>query len=173
MDFSKIYKKLPKRIRQSDSLTYYAVNFSTHFHNFFKSKKEEKDPFLNFLFKSTNLKADGNFRNVQLLALELLKFIDNVCKKYNLEYFIIYGSLLGAVRHGGFIPWDDDLDIMMMRKDYNQLIEVLPYEINENDYLKHNLGLTLLNNIDDNYFEDTIHILDEDYISHFLANDSE
>jgi len=173
MDFSKFYKKLPKRIRQSDSLTYYAVNFSTKFHNFFKSKNEEKDPFLNFLFKSTNLKAEGNFRNVQLLALELLKFIDNVCKKYDLQYFIIYGSLLGAVRHGGFIPWDDDLDIMMMRKDYNKLIEILPYEINKNEYLKHNLGLTLLNNINDNYFEDTNHILDEDYINHFLANDSE
>lgn len=172
MDFSSIYKKLPKKIRQSDNLTYYAVSFSTSFHKLFKST-EEKDPFLNFLFKSTNLRAEGNFRNVQLLALELLKFVDNVCKKYDLKYFLIYGSLLGAVRHGGFIPWDDDLDIMMMRNDYNKLIEVLPYEINKNDFLKHNLGLTLLNNINDNYFDDTNHILDEKYINHFLSDDSE
>ena len=173
MDFSKIYKKLPKKIRRSDSLTYYAVNFSTRLHKLSKSNREDTNPFLNFLFKSTNLKADGNFRNVQLLALELLKFIDNVCKKYDLKYFLIYGSLLGAVRHGGFIPWDDDLDIMMMRKDYNKLIEVLPYEINKNDYLKKNIGLTLLDNINDNYFDNTNHILDKDYVDHFLANDSE
>ena len=173
MDFSRIYKKLPKRIRRSDYLTYHAVNISSFFHKLFKSKNDEKDPFLNFLFKSTNLKADGNFRKVQLLALELLKFIDNVCKKYDITYFLIYGSLLGAIRHGGFIPWDDDLDIMMMRKDYNKLIEVLPYEINKNDYLKENIGLTLLDNINDNYFDDTNHILDESYVNHFLANDSE
>lgn len=173
MDFSKLYNMLPKKIRKSEFFTYHALNFATGFHKFFESKTEEPDPFINFLFKSTNLKADGNFRNVQLLALELLKFIDNVCKKYDLNYFLIYGSLLGAVRHGGFIPWDDDLDIVMMRKDYNKLIEVLPNEINKNDYLRHNIGLTLLNNINDNYFEDTIDILDEDYINHFLSNDSE
>ena len=57
MDFSKIYKKLPKRIRQSDSLTYYAVNFSTHFHNFFKSKKEEKDPFFKFFIQINKFKS--------------------------------------------------------------------------------------------------------------------
>ena len=89
MDFSKFYKMLPKKIRKSEFFTYHAMNFATNFHNFFKSKNEEPDHFINFLFKSTNLKADGNFRNVQLLALELLKFIDNVCKKYDLNYFLI------------------------------------------------------------------------------------
>lgn len=57
-------------------------------------------------------------RNIQL---NLLKEIHNICLKENLSYFMAYGSLLGAVRHRGFIPWDDDIDICMLRKDYEHL----------------------------------------------------
>ncbi len=52
---------------------------------------------------------------------EILDVIHEICKKNNLKYSLAYGTLLGAVRHGGFIPWDDDIDIMMPRKDYEQL----------------------------------------------------
>lgn len=58
------------------------------------------------------------------IELESLDEIDRICKKYNLRYTLAYGTLLGAVRHGGFIPWDDDLDIMMPRDDYNKLLEI-------------------------------------------------
>ena len=55
---------------------------------------------------------DGSsLRNHQLRMLEMLKYIDGVCKKHNISYWLSSGTLLGAVRHGGFIPWDDDLDI--------------------------------------------------------------
>lgn len=61
--------------------------------------------------------------------IEILEIIDNICQKYHLQYFADYGTLLGAVRHQGFIPWDDDIDITLKRKDYNTLISVLPKEL--------------------------------------------
>lgn len=50
-------------------------------------------------------------RKLQLKILDIVKDIDDVCKKNNIEYYILYGSALGAIRHKGFIPWDDDFDI--------------------------------------------------------------
>ena len=54
--------------------------------------------------------------------LEILKAVTDVCDRLGTEYFIVQGTLLGAVRHGGFIPWDDDVDIGMMRPDYDRFI---------------------------------------------------
>lgn len=66
--------------------------------------------------------ATYDIRPLQLKILETLLIIDDVCQRYNLRYYIIAGTLLGAVRHKGFIPWDDDLDIAMPRSDYDKLI---------------------------------------------------
>lgn len=60
-------------------------------------------------------------REIQNETLEIMKVIDKICKENNYRYVLYYGTLIGAIRHKGFIPWDDDLDILMPRRDYNQL----------------------------------------------------
>ena len=61
---------------------------------------------------------------LQQKQLDILKAFIKVCNKYNLEYFLVYGTALGAIRHKGFIPWDDDIDVAMPRKDYDKYIEL-------------------------------------------------
>ena len=64
-----------------------------------------------------------SFDEAKTIELDILLHISDFCKKNNLHYFLAYGTLIGAVRHKGFIPWDDDIDINMPRQDYNWLIE--------------------------------------------------
>ena len=70
-------------------------------------------------------KAQGRLRELQMANLGLLKKIKAVCDRENLEFFPVFGTLLGAVRHQGFIPWDDDVDIGMFREDFLRLREIL------------------------------------------------
>ena len=67
---------------------------------------------------------DETLHKIQELELMILKDFIAICEENNLEYFIYGGSALGAVRHGGFIPWDDDIDIIMFRKDYEKFKEI-------------------------------------------------
>ena len=62
------------------------------------------------------------------IQLGILREIDKLCKAYHLKYFMSDGTLLGAVRHKGYIPWDDDLDIWMPRKDYEKLEQIMNQE---------------------------------------------
>lgn len=66
--------------------------------------------------------ANYDIRQLQLRLLDILQVIHEMCEKHGLRYYLLDGSLLGAVRHGGFIPWDDDMDIGMPREDYEALI---------------------------------------------------
>ena len=65
-----------------------------------------------------------DLRKLQLIELEMLLEVDRICRENDIEYFLSAGTVLGAVRHKGFIPWDDDLDIRMSRKEFNRFYEV-------------------------------------------------
>lgn len=64
-------------------------------------------------------------RKHQLRMLDMLIYFDNFCRKHNLKYWLSSGTLIGAVRHQGFIPWDDDVDVEMLREDYLKMLELL------------------------------------------------
>lgn len=68
-------------------------------------------------------------RKAQCRMLEMLKEVDAICRRNHIDYWIDAGTLLGAVRHGGFIPWDDDVDVCVLRKDYPRAREVLMKEL--------------------------------------------
>lgn len=76
-----------------------------------------------FLSEETrcNFHIDTKRKEIWAVELDLLFKFDAICKEYNLSYFAEAGTLLGAIRHGGFVPWDDDIDVVMPRKDYNKL----------------------------------------------------
>lgn len=71
-------------------------------------------------------KADYRLNELKAVELQLLDEFSRVCKENDLSYCMFYGSLLGTVRHKGFIPWDDDLDVAMPREDYDRLLQIAP-----------------------------------------------
>lgn len=87
--------------------------------------------FLNYTVDITKLPpAKGKMRALQLADAEILRIFDEVCQKHGLQYWLDFGTLLGAVRHQGFIPWDDDMDVAMPRESYNRLFDILEEEFN-------------------------------------------
>lgn len=77
-----------------------------------------------------------SLRGAQLKMLGILEEIDRICRAHGISYWIEGGTLLGAMRHKGFIPWDDDLDVSMMREDYNKFLEVAPGELPRTMFLQ-------------------------------------
>lgn len=75
-------------------------------------------------------------RRCQLKQLAILQEIDRICQKHHIGYWLDGGTLLGAVRHGGFIPWDDDIDIAMRKEDLKRFVEVAPSELPDTLFLQ-------------------------------------
>lgn len=74
---------------------------------------------------------DERMKKIWAVELEMLQRFDEVCKKHGLTYWAFYGTLLGAARHQGFVPWDDDIDLAMLRDDYERFQAVAPYEFTD------------------------------------------
>ena len=74
---------------------------------------------------------DCSLEEAQLRMLEVLCEVDKICRKYNIKYWLDAGTLLGAIRHKGFIPWDDDIDIAMLREDYKKFKSIVDKELDE------------------------------------------
>lgn len=80
--------------------------------------------------------TNEELRKLQLLQLKILLEVDRICKKHTLPYFLVGGSALGAVRHKGFIPWDDDIDIGMLRENYEKFREICKSELTSEFFLQ-------------------------------------
>ena len=105
------------------------------FHAFGWDRRQEEIDTLYFLLnQATDITKiepakDESLRIMQLCNAELLHIFDKLCAKHNLRYWLDGGTLLGARRHKGFIPWDDDIDVMMPREDYDKVIPLMKDEM--------------------------------------------
>lgn len=100
--------------------------------------QEQVDTLYYFLNKYVDIKsvprADGELRKLQLCGTEMLAIFDDLCAEHGLTYWLDFGTLLGAVRHNGYIPWDDDLDVSMPRKDWGRAAKLLPPILESNGF---------------------------------------
>ncbi len=79
---------------------------------------------------------DKMLKDLQRVELEILLEVDRICKKHSIRYFLVSGTLLGAVRHKGFIPWDDDIDICMPMKDYKKFCKIIQKELKKDFFFQ-------------------------------------
>lgn len=77
---------------------------------------------------------DKNLRIMQKCDVALLLILDKICRKHQIDYWLDFGTLLGSIRHNGFIPWDDDMDVACLSKDYYKLLNILKQELSNDDF---------------------------------------
>lgn len=86
---------------------------------------------LEYMIKNDIFRYDGKLDEIKKIEIEAMEEIKRICEKHDIKYFLVGGSMLGAVRHKGFIPWDDDLDVGMLREDYEKFRRVAPQELDD------------------------------------------
>lgn len=124
-----VFNKLKNKILDSsDSYAYYKKQYEQH-----EKILDSYHKLFNALYLNFELTPTPFLKNIRELGYQSLIFMDNVCKKHDLEWWFDGGTLLGAVRHGDYIPWDDDLDTAMMRPDYDVFCGVIDEEIVNNN----------------------------------------
>jgi len=79
---------------------------------------------------------NSSLRDAQKVMLDILVEFDRICQKYELTYWLDFGTALGAIRHQGFIPWDDDLDVSMLKEDYDRFLQIAPKELSSDFFLQ-------------------------------------
>ena len=107
-----------------------------------------------------SIKANGKLKILNEGNTELIRIFDEICEKYNLKYWLTYGSLLGAIRHNSYIPWDYDADIAMLREDYDKLKTILEDELKNTEIeilgishiMKYNGNIIILKNKNGKHF---------------------
>lgn len=92
---------------------------------------------MEYILKENKDGSKITVRDLQLVLLEMMKDIDAICRKNNISYILTGGNALGAVRHKGFIPWDDDFDIAMMKEDYEKFLKVIQTDFPNDKYVCH------------------------------------
>ncbi len=106
----------------------YLLGLKFKFQKYEYAKKLKQSPYDRYRKNNVSITtlppATGQIRDIQLANLAILKEFDSVCRKNGLQYWLDFGTMLGCVRHKGFIPWDDDIDVGMMRDDYNKIINL-------------------------------------------------
>ena len=111
-----------------------------------------------------NTYKDSDLKKLKKLELMIFEDFIAICENHNIDYYISSGTALGAVRHGGFIPWDDDIDIAVFRKDYEKLLTILDEELSSKYYV------IALEKQDDCFFpfEVKFHLMKEFSLIYFL-----
>lgn len=131
------------------------------------------------MFKSKRY-DDETLRHLQKVQLKIFKYFIKVCEENNLTYFIYGGSLLGTIRHQGFIPWDDDIDVIMFREDFEKLNSILENNIDEKYHFINALNeetyhytfgrLTLKNTVFDEWWSDQVDYTQNIFIDVFILD---
>lgn len=139
IDNQELYAKHLKLAKEFDKLS----NEFNSYKNDTRQILNSYNLFFNSLFKFNKLNPIKVVEYSRQLNNEMLQFIDHVCKKHNMQWWMNFGLLLGAVRHEGSIPWDDDYDISMLREDYEKFFNIVREELKKNNlerYIKVNFN---------------------------------
>lgn len=137
----KLEKQKQKMNKQQEKVKKHAEKIKKHSEDILNLKKrcEAQYKILNVISSPSQCpKAKGVLREHQIIMLDIMKTIRNICEENNFKYWLDGGSLLGAKRHKGFVPWDSDVDICMIREDYLKIIPILKeyYKDNKTLYVR-------------------------------------